>query len=176
MSVLSVDPGLRRSGCALFSSSGQLLAAALVLGESEASTDRAKERAVVYRTMAEAVFAWSRREAAAVGGSVDFLAIEFPAVRKRGSQREEKQGVDPNDIVRLAAVVGAICVAVEAPATVWLPEDWKGQVPKPIHNERALARLSPEELARVPLRPRAKDIDHNIADAIAIGLHFAGRL
>ncbi len=177
---LAVDPGLRKCGCALFGASGQLLAAALVLGELEASTDHARDRGLVYRTMGEEVFGWARHQtrlcASGADTNLDRLVIEFPAVRKRGSQREEKAGTDPNDIVRLSAVVGAILASVEAPSTVWLPEEWKGQVPKPIHNERALARLSPEELARVPVRVRAKDIDHNVIDGIAIGLHFAGRL
>ena len=174
--ILSVDPGLRKCGCALFDASGRLAAAALVLGEQEASTDRARERAPVYRTMGEEVFGWSRHRARELGSNVEHLVIEFPVVRKRGHQLEEKRGVDPNDIARLAGVVGAILASVEAPATVWLPEEWKGQVPEEIHNERALSKLSPEELALIPVRVRAKDFDHNVVDGIAIGLHYVGRL
>ncbi len=124
--------------------------------------------------MSEEVVGWAR--ASAKGAPITHLAIEMPMVRKRGSQRAEKAGTDPKDIVHLAAVVGAIVAAADVPATVYLPEDWKGQVPKPIHNARAIARLTPEELIRVPRRPRAKDIDHNVIDGLAIGLHFVGRL
>lgn len=170
--ILSVDPGLRKCGCALFVD-GRLFAAGLVLGELEASMDHARTRGVVLRTMAEEVHGWAL--AKAYGVPIQHLAIEMPMVRDRRSQRAEKAGTDPKDIVHLAAIVGAIVAAVPAPSTVWLPEEWKGQVPKPIHTARTLAKLTPEELARVPKRPRAHDIDHNILDGIGIGLHYLGR-
>lgn len=135
--------------------------------------DHPRSRAAVLRMMAEEVAGWAR--ATAKGAPLTNLAIEMPMVRKRGSQRAEKAGTDPKDIVHLAAIVGAIVAAVDAPATVWLPEEWKGQVPKPIHNARTIVKLAPEELIRIPRRPRARDIDHNILDGIAIGLNFVGR-
>jgi hypothetical protein len=42
--------------------------------------------------------------------------------------------------------------------------------------ERILSRLTPEELAVVPVRPRARTVDHNCADAIGLGLWKLGRL
>jgi len=59
--------------------------------------------------------------------------------------------------------------------TVW-PTTWKGSVPKRIHNNRVLRCLTPAELARVPLRPRAKDYDHNCVDSIGMGLWKLGRM
>lgn len=176
MIVLSVDPGLRKCGCAVFVD-GRLHAAGLVHGDeggpAGSSMDRARERATVLRRMVEAVAWWA---SASAPGPIQHLAIELPAVRDRRSQRAEKKGTDPKDIVHLAAIVGGISGRLPCPATIWLPEEWKGQVPKEIHNARALARLAPEELAIIPRRPRAKDIDHNVIDGIAIGLHYAGRL
>lgn len=185
--LLAVDPGLRKSGCAIFEADGErpggLQTAALVQGlglhtdAGGARMYRAGERADVLRAMARAVREWAGAEALKARQPLTRIAIELPRVRARSSQREEKRGVDPNDVVDLAAVVGAILGGMpEIDATVWLPEEWKGGVPKAIHNARAIGRLFPEELIRIPRRPRAKDFDHNIVDAVAIGLHYFGRL
>jgi len=138
----------------------------------------ARERGVILRTMAEEVNGWALAQLRLRGlpAKIDHLAIEFPRVRDKRTQRRAKKGTDPNDLVDLAGIVGAILATVDAVSTVWLPEEWKGQVPKEIHNARAIARLSPEELVNVPKRPRAKDFDHNVVDAIGIGLHYSGRL
>jgi hypothetical protein len=51
-----------------------------------------------------------------------------------------------------------------------LPNKWKGNLPKKICKDRCKAVLTPEELARV------KTEDHNVWDAIGIGLWYLGRL
>ncbi len=53
---------------------------------------------------------------------------------------------------------------------------WKGSVDADVFVQRVLKALTPEELARVPRRPRAKDVDHNCADGIGLGLVRLGRL
>lgn len=53
---------------------------------------------------------------------------------------------------------------------------WKGSVDADVFVQRVLKALTPEELARVPRRPRAKDVDHNCADAIGLGLVQLGRM
>ncbi len=86
---------------------------------------------------------------------------------------------DVNDLLDLAVLVGEIKRHYEAMGCtvklVW-PRSWKGNVPKDVTNRRTVAALDPVEVALMPRRPRAKDFDHNMLDAIGLGLHELGRL
>jgi hypothetical protein len=87
--------------------------------------------------------------------------------------------VDTNDLIDLAVFVGEVKSFYESQhckvELVW-PRTWKGNVPKEIMTARILSKLTPEELAVVPARPRAKTPDHNCIDAIGLGLWKLGRL
>jgi len=184
VSLLAVDPGLRACGCAIFRDE-RLIAAGFPAGAPRSSlTERLKgtadpdaldmqrptERAEIFLSMARAVALWAESY-----GPITDLAIEMPRVYPRGSQREEKRGADPNDLIHLTAVVGAICTAFAGAEThVYLPFEWKGQLPKKIHHERARARLTLEELATIPKLAASKL--HNVMDGVALGLHHVGRL
>ncbi len=102
-------------------------------------------------------------------GSLPLVLIELPQHVKAPVM----------DLITLAVGVGeykrfyegqGCCVEL-----VW-PRTWKGTVPKKIHNQRVLAALTPAELAVVPKRPKAKDVDHNTCDAIGLGLWKLGRM
>lgn len=86
---------------------------------------------------------------------------------------------DVNDLLDLSVFVGELKRFYEANGCVielvW-PRTWKGNVPKKITNRRTVAALSPEEVALLPRRPRAKDFDNNMLDAIGLGLWKLGRL
>jgi hypothetical protein len=86
---------------------------------------------------------------------------------------------DVNDLLDLAVLVGEIkqhyAIRDAAVELVW-PRTWKGNAPKNMMTKRILSRLTPEELAVVPVRPRARTVDHNAADAIGLGLWKLGRL
>lgn len=124
--------------------------------------------------MGQRVCEWSRLNA--MTGEVDRLAIELPQVYERGHQTERKRGTDPNDLIQLAAVVGTLCHVFESAAAqiVYLPAEWKGQVPKEIMHERARKRLSAEEMTRLPIL--AKSTLHNVLDAVSIGLVVLERM
>ena len=80
---------------------------------------------------------------------------------------------DPDDLIKLAILVGELrgfYIRLLYAVELVKPRTWKGTVPKKIHNARVLAKLTPEELALLPKRPRAKDYDHNMVDAIGLGL------
>ena len=86
---------------------------------------------------------------------------------------------DVNDLLDLCVLVGEVKRFYEAQSCkveLVFPRTWKGTVPKPIHNKRVLAALTPDELALLPRRPRAKDVDHNCVDAVGLGLWKLGRL
>lgn len=88
---------------------------------------------------------------------------------------------DVNDLLDLSVKVGRIQQLhldffVYVKTELVFPRTWKGTVPKPIHNKRVIEALTPEELKLVPLRPRARTVDHNCADAIGLGLWKLGRM
>lgn len=152
-----MDPGLRGCGVALFRDE-ELEQAVYVEGNGSA------QRAEAWVQMVSAVreFVGTRR--------VERLVVELPqvyvAVRTKG---------DPNDLVQLGAVVGALCLAFqEATQHVFLPAEWKGQVPKEIVHARVASRLSAAEQGRITCR--RKSLLHNVLDAVGIGLKDLGRL
>jgi RNase H-fold protein (predicted Holliday junction resolvase) len=160
MMVLAVDPGVRGCGCALFAPDGVLVRAAYVPGA------KVGDRAAAWVPMARAVATW----ADFVHSPIQ-LVIELPQVYQ-GS----KQTGDPNDLIDLAAIVGGICAIMQCgPETkIYKPREWKGQAPKEIIHERARKRLSTAELAAMVLP--AKSLQHNVLDAVAIGLVYLRRM
>jgi hypothetical protein len=160
--LLAVDPSVTATGMAVFEA-GVLAHARLVENRSTKSIDD-------WRSMAWGVF-----YAVHFPSSGDAV-IEIPQVYRRGPG-------DPNDLVTLAGVAGAIATVV--PPVIHLhsvvPAEWKGQVPKPkrasdpyIIEDRVRARLSPEELSRVQL-PSARSLQHNVWDACGLGMWHLGR-
>ena len=97
------------------------------------------------------------------------LIIEIPQVYRAG------QSVgDPNDLIKVAVNAGQwIERFSRRGATVRkvLPKDWKGQVSKEIHNRRVLALLTADEKTRI-----LPSHDHNMVDAIGLGLFHLKRL
>lgn len=95
---------------------------------------------------------------------VHTLVLEVPQVY-RGPR------VDPADLIELAGVDGALTSAVLADKSVgFLPREWKGQVPKEIHHERVLKKLTADELSNMQLP--AASLVHNVMDAVALGLFY----
>lgn len=159
--LLAVDPGARGAGVAAFAG-GLLRRAAYVENTARRGAD-----AAACRSLAVAV----RRYFDAIG-RVEFteVACEWPQVYAPGKQKG-----DPNDLLALVGVSVGIC-ALYAGADVssYLPAQWKAQMPKGVAHERVLARLSAEERNEIWL-PSAKGLQHNVLDAIGIGLHHLGR-
>jgi len=85
---------------------------------------------------------------------------------------------DPNDLIALSVVVGEwkeYLGQQGAEVELVTPKSWKGSVPKKIHNARVLSLLTKKEVALLPKRTRAKDYDHNLLDAVGLGLWRMGR-
>jgi len=97
----------------------------------------------------------------------DVAIIEVPRIYPRGGKG------DQNDLIDLAVLVGDLRGFYRRHGfTVRLvpPRTWKGTAPKHIHGERVLAALTPAERALLPRRPRAGTFDHNMLDAVGLGL------
>ncbi len=85
--------------------------------------------------------------------------------------------VRPNDLMKLANSVGAIVAKVNAKFTKLVtPSRWKKSIPKTIHQKRILRCLSPEEKQILDNCLCPKSLQHNVVDAIGIGLWHVGRM
>lgn len=149
MNLIAIDPG-KTTGWAAFLD-GKLYAA------------RATEKAELFK-LPSSGWSWPSKSHPVI--------IEMP----RWYPHDQK---DTNDLLDLSVLVGEYKRFYESQGcTVELvfPRTWKGTVPKPIHNKRVLAALTPDERRLVPLRPRAKTPDHNAVDAIGLGLWKLGRM
>lgn len=161
MRLLAVDPGIRACGVSLFDGD-ELIACALVPNtapEGASAPSRCAEMAIAVRS-------WC--------ACVDRVVVEWPQVYRAG---RAKAGADPNDLLLLAGVAGALASEYGyAVVESVLPREWKGTVAKEVMLERILDRLSPSELVLVDGLGLAKSKRHNVVDAVGIGLWVSGRL
>jgi hypothetical protein len=176
--LVSVDPGLRHCGVAVFED-GILVNAGLV--KNPEKTGRGVN---VWRSMSGAVASFVNRQ-----GDVESVALEVMQVY--GGPR----GEDPNDLLELNAIQGAVLGVLEpwGPCGSYLPRQWKGQIDKTIMCRRIVkpGRLSDQELTNAGLTrcPIVKKTDlgvthrevsdsllHNVIDGIGIGLYHLKRL
>lgn len=152
--VLAVDPGLRACGVAVFRDDGELLAAGLV----ENPVERGNSHLALH-SMAVAVRAFARDFL----GDVRDLAVVCERMQLDGrTDRRRMQAV-----LDLAVVSGLV-----GPCALYEPREWKGGVPKAIHQRRILDRLTSAERGRIA---SAGALTHNVVDAVGIGLHHLGR-
>lgn len=91
------------------------------------------------------------------------VVCEFPKVYQGGKQKG-----DPADLLELAFIVGRLDAHV--PVQRVLPHEWKGQLDKKQTWIRALERLDEKEKKVVEGLK-----NHNVRDAVAIGLWALGR-
>ena len=146
--LISIDPGLRTAGFAQWDESGRLLLAGLAQGSKTARDSEA------WRAIAS--------EVRKIAEGCD-VVIEFPKVYPHGKG-------DPEDLLQLAAVVGAICASHKC-LKVFRPYEWKGQVPKDVMVMRIQGWITDSERSKV-LLPSAKSLQHNVWDAIGIGVKY----
>lgn len=98
-----------------------------------------------------------------LAGAIDTVVIERP-------ESYSGQPVNPNNLLILSLRAGEVAgLFPRAVVQYVLPKVWKGQLPKEICHRRARAKMSAAELLV------AKSKNHNIWDAIALGLWRLGR-
>lgn len=87
----------------------------------------------------------------------DLLVVERPQVYP--DDREKA-----NNLITLAMTAGRFLERYRAKRVLTPhPREWKGSVPKPIHNRRTIAKLTQRESGMLPGAP-----DHNMLDAIGL--------
>lgn len=120
-------------------------------------------------------------------GSLEACGLGTPPIIKAAAvviecpEYRAHDRINPNDLITLAVKVGReVERAFKAGITATLvrPTEWKGSVPKRIHQPRILCALNEEECEHLNdvLSMHAKTKGHNIVDAVGIGLHYLGRL
>lgn len=96
----------------------------------------------------------------------DLVVIERPKIYNASTAK-----ANPDDIITLAICVGRYVERFTYSATkikLPSPAEWKGQVPKAIHNARVLSVLTMHELHNAGLSDTPKGKHHNVIDAIGI--------
>ena len=154
----AVDPGVRCTGWALFSAEGVLVSCGAV------KSPKGQPVAEVAGLVSERLF----------GGCAPLpVVVELPQV-----YRSSRSKGDPNDLVAVATIAGA--VAAQADRAVYVsPHQWKGSVPKAAQLSRYIVHRRNEKALddagcaayRSGLAPWAASLRHNIADAVGIGLY-----
>jgi Holliday junction resolvasome RuvABC endonuclease subunit len=151
MKTIAIDPGTKHCGWALFVD-GRFDLCGLVRSSKQELPDRVRQMA---REM-PMVFA-------------DHVVIERPEV-----YRSRFLKGDPNDLISVAIVVGALVQAAKGTAEVDLPKpkEWKGQAPKEVTDRRIRKALSVAEFSKMQglLRGVPLSLQHNVIDAVALGL------
>lgn len=143
--ILAIDPGAKSFGYAYFDEgNGQLADAGYV------------ETPIPLNDEARSAIYWD---------PITVMVIEKPQVY-RGS----KLRGDPNDLISVALMAGAVAGASPGEVKFYRPSEWKGQVPKEIHNKRTLEKISDLEKKLVAW-PKRKTLHHNVIDAISLGLY-----
>lgn len=159
LNFVAIDPGLRGCGVAWFRD-GRLKEAAYV-----ESRERTARGADCFVGMADAVHEWRLNQDC----EYHYTVIELPQVY----QSKHQKG-DQDDLVQLAGVVGAICQTSGDSVETVRPREWKGTIAKEVMTRRIESRLDEDEKAAIVRWSAA--LDHNILDAVGIGLWYLGRL
>jgi hypothetical protein len=110
--------------------------------------------------------------------NVELVVVEMPCWYPR------KHKIDVNDLITIAVCVGWVEREYEdrLPVERVIPRAWKGTVPKEVMSQRIYETLRPEERSLIPLKrgrrasTNATDHDHNLLDAVGLGLWKLGRL
>lgn len=163
--LLSIDPGIRGCGVAVFENA--ILKEAAYIKNPAAAGNLTHEAA----TMAKEVVLWAR-----LSGTIDELAVEWPRVYAT-QIRMGKSKADPNDLLPLAGVVTGVAVGLSpARARTYVPSDWKAQMKDEPTRHRTKTRLDKGELHTAEAAAKiAGYLEHNLWDGVGIGLHHLGR-
>jgi len=152
--LLALDPGKHCVGWALWGD-GKLVACGLVRTKEKVLGDIASD---LYEKLSDTLFEADDHEGHAV-------IVEKPRLYPRNKYMQ------PNDLIDLAFVGGAIAMVMHGSVEVVEPVGWKGQTPKDINHRRVIERLDRDGLLALQagLRGVPESLKHNVLDAVGIG-------
>lgn len=153
IALLAIDPSINSLGWARFENE-VLVGAGVVTAKATIAPVYLRAAAIAERLRL-------------VVDTADQVWCEWPQIYQRGGGRTKG---DPNDLLGLAAVCGAIAASeISTHFRAVTPAQWKGQLGKEQSHQRIRARLHAQELT---LWPESLDA----RDAVGIGLYALGRL
>jgi len=170
MIALSIDPGSRGCGCALWCD-GKLAAAGFA---KSAAPKGSGPRECAQAAQAAVQWLFDRGVT-----KVDRLVVEWPQIYERSGSKTKG---DPNDLLPLTAINGALAALLpDAEVHYFVPYDWKQRTRKPESTKypyvirlRVERRLDADELATVDWTNNVKH-SWDVTDAIGIGLYHHKR-
>lgn len=150
MGFLSIDPGTRCVGWARWGEA--LLDCGLARTKCESLGDRAHDLA------------------SQIPSGDYHIVVEVPRVYPYHRKMR------PNDLIDLA-FVGGMCGLRGTSTSIVHPVEWKGQLPKEVCHKRCVELLAYNEVAglKLVLESTPKSLQHNLLDAIGIGLWYGKR-
>ncbi len=167
--LFSFDPGIRTAGVAMFRDS-VLVHAGLARSEEHHARGPA-----AWKKMGEAVeslvLGWTQGTTFCESDSTEFVC---ELMQVYGGPAGGK--ADPADLLELMGVNGVVAAQFDGAACGYTPRQWKKSVPKNIHSQRILARLTPGELTSLDDPSIIPSLKHNAVDAVGIGLFHLLRL
>lgn len=179
--IVAVDPGLTACGVALFNEHGYLTHAELAVNEVGTNADLPARWEGAALAVAETIARCSS-DAFPLVAAGRLLVVEMPKVYPAARQKG-----DQNDLMNLAGAVASLFALVHhANRRLLYPRDWKGTLDPDEMIERIAGKSNPDgqrvggrlfPLEHLAVRlPSAKSLQHNVWDAVGIGLHVVGRL
>ena len=166
--LLSVDPGTQALAYATWSNQGKLIECNLIRVPNTVTV--LSERIRIMMTELNKV-PYSSDQTCHSGWEPG-LIVEMPVVYPHSRNK-----VDANDLVALGAVAGAVLGRYPHGRFV-TPAEWKGQRTKNVTKAKINLELADFEkfVVRRTMVNVPKSLQHNVYDAIGIGLWFSERL
>jgi len=159
--ILSIDPGLRGIGAALFDPKGPLLYCGYI---KNPITEGAGPQA--WFSLGDHAYEVLKAVARKLNKPIDVFITELMVVYKKNTRG------DPNDLIQVTGVSAAVGAALPIKKAFAYPARvWKGQVPKQIHNARVIGSLTADERALLEACGCPKALLHNVIDAVGLGLY-----
>jgi hypothetical protein len=145
--ILSIDPGSKNAGVAVYNLKGELAKAWLAQGKD-----------------------WVETASAVIDGlPVSAIRIEVVII-ERMQIYDSTPLAHANDCITLSLMAGRVTGVLSAEVVTYYPNTWKGQVPKDIMTERIKNKLTKAEHKRIVLPGKA--LQHNVYDGAGIGLYY----
>ena len=164
---LFIDPGIRGSGASIFRGTAVYRAAYV---PNPARHGNGVEEV---RAMARAIQGWWYANGVDVP---EHFGCERPQIYTQSKQRVKGRATDPNDLPPLYGIDCAVAALFPGtPCYAYWPRDWKGTLDGDAMIERIKTRVSSYELSCIDLSC-GPNVEHNIWDAIGIGMKHVGRL
>lgn len=163
MNILTLDPGTRGAGVALYSKN-KLKACAYIKNPVKTGDDPS-----TLAQLALEIWKWFAEN----GEVLNKIVVEVPRIYTAGKMKG-----DPNDLIPIAGLAYQLAVIMNVPCVRYYPHEWKGQVDPYTMCKRIVSKLDPAETG-VLLKAYEKTavaLQHNMEDAIGIGLKFCGRI